>query len=116
YAGVNSPLIMDSVRSIDADVDGNIWIVNANVASSNGALFRFDPDANQWTQYTVGQQLPWNPPWLNVNAVHVGLSGKVYVTHAVLGGFAEFDGTSWTYRQHAVQLDSILEDMQGNVW
>ncbi len=116
YGAPNSPLIINSVRSIDADAEGNLWLVNAHVSSSSGALFKFNPGANQWTQYTVGQQLPWNPPWLNLNAVHVGASGTVYVTHSVLGGFAEFDGASWTYRSSAIQLGGILEDLQGNVW
>ena len=116
YNAANSPLIMDAVRSLDLDSQGNLWLTNVSPAFSNGALFKFNPVTNQWTQYMVGQQLPWSPPWYNVNAVHVGSSGKVYVTHSVLGGMAEFDGTSWVLRNCPYALGQILEDLQGNVW
>ncbi len=116
WNAANSPLIMDAVRSIDLDSQGNVWLTNVSVQTSNGAVFRFSPASGQWTQYTVGQQLPWSPPWLNVDSVLVGSDDRVYVTHSVLQGFAEFDGASWTYHGGGSQFDGMLEDFAGNIW
>ena len=74
YTPANSPLIMSDVRSLAFDSHGNLWLTNVSVQSSNGALFRFNPTTNVWTQYRVGQELPWTPPWYNVNAVSSALT------------------------------------------
>jgi ligand-binding sensor domain-containing protein len=117
YNAANSPLIMNSVGSIDMDSQGNIWLTNVSVQSANGAVFRFDPTTNQWTQYTVGQEIPgWEPPWLDVASVMVGSDDRVYVTHSVLQGFVEFDGTTWTYHGGGSQFGGMLEDVEGNIW
>ncbi len=112
----NSPLILDAVRSIDLDSQGNVWLTNVSVQTSNGAVFRFTPATNQWIRYTVGQELPWDPPWLNVDSVMVGSDDRVYVTHSVLHGFAEFDGASWAYHGGGSQFGDMLEDFDGNIW
>jgi len=116
YNAANSPLILDEVRSLDADSQGNLWLTNVNVQTTNGALFRFNPAANQWTQYTVGQQLPWTAPWFNVNSVHVGADDHVWLTHMTDTGLAEYDGASWVLHPAGAQLDDMLEDLQGNIW
>src|SRR5678815_3721202 len=95
YTPANSPLILNDVRSLALDSHGNLWLTNVSVQSSNGALYRFNPTSNVWTQYRVGQELPWSPPWYNVNSVYVGADDHVWLTHSVLGGMAEFNGTSW---------------------
>jgi ligand-binding sensor domain-containing protein len=46
----------------------------------------------------------------------VGADDHVWVTHSVLGGMAEFDGTTWTLHETPSPLDEMLEDPQGNVW
>ena len=61
YTAANSPLILNDVRSLALDSHGNLWLTNVSVQSSNGALFRFNPTSNVWTQYRVGQELPWSP-------------------------------------------------------
>jgi ligand-binding sensor domain-containing protein len=118
YKAGNSPLILDAVRSIDMDSQGNLWLTNTDVNSSNGAVFKFDPQSGQWTQYSVGNGLPpgWFLPWKNVNAIMVGADDHVWVTHSVLGGMAEFDGTSWVLHPTPGPLGGMLEDPQGNVW
>ena len=118
WNAANSPLILDEVRSIDWDSHGNLWLTNVNVLTSNGAVFRFDPGAGQWTEYSVGNGLPagWFLPWKNVNAVMVGADDHVWVTHSVLGGMAEFDGATWTLHPTPGPLGDMLEDPQGNVW
>ena len=118
YNAANSPLILDAVRSIDMDSQGNLWLTNASVQSSNGAVFRFNPESGQWTQYSVGNGLPpgWFLPWKNVNAIMVGADDHVWVTHSVLGGMAEFDGTAWVLHGTPGALGGMLEDPQGNVW
>jgi ligand-binding sensor domain-containing protein len=115
YNAANSPLILNGVRSVDIDAQGNLWLTNSEVNSSNGALFRFNPATEQWTQFTVGQELPWDPPWFNVGSVLVGSDGHIWLTHAVLNGLAEFDGATWVLHEGAAN-GGMLEDTQGNIW
>jgi ligand-binding sensor domain-containing protein len=116
YTPANSPLILNEVRSLALDGHGNLWLTNVSVNSSNGALFQFNPTSNVWTQYRVGQELPWSPPWYNVNDVLVGADDRVWLTHSVLGGMAEFNGTSWVLHNSPYQMDGMLADQQGNIW
>ena len=118
YNAANSPLILDAVRSIDMDSQGNLWLTNVSPQSSNGAVFKFKPASGQWTEYSVGNGLPpgWFLPWKNVNAVMVGADDHVWVTHSVLGGMAEFDGSSWVLHATASPLGDMMEDPVGNVW
>jgi len=116
YTPANSPLILNEVRSLALDSQGNLWLTNVNVLTSNGALFQFNPTSNVWTEYRVGQELPWSPPWYNVNTVLVGADDRVWLTHSVLGGMAEFDGTSWVLHDSPYQMDGMLADTQGNIW
>jgi ligand-binding sensor domain-containing protein len=116
YTPANSPLILNEVRSLAQDSQGNLWLTNVNVQTSNGALFKFNPTSNVWTEYKVGRELPWNPPWYNVNTVYVGTDDRVWLTHSVLGGMAEFNGTTWVLHNSAYQMDEMLADLQGNVW
>jgi ligand-binding sensor domain-containing protein len=118
YDAANSPLILDAVRSIELDSRGNVWLTNVDVLTSNGAVFKFDPAADQWTEYSVGNGLPagWTLPWKNVNSVLVGADDHVFVTHSVLGGMAEFDGATWTLHETPGPLGGMLEDAKGNVW
>ncbi len=116
YTPANSPLILNDVRSLAMDSHGNLWLTNVSVQYSSGALFRFNPTSNVWTQYRVGQELPWTPPWYNVNAVIVGADDHVWLTHSVLGGMAEFNGTSWVLHDSPYQMDGMLADVQGNIW
>ena len=44
YTPANSPLILNDVRSLALDSHGNLWLTNVSVQSSNGALFRFNPN------------------------------------------------------------------------
>ena len=113
YTPANSPLILNDVRSLALDSHGNLWLTNVSVQSSNGALFRFNPTSNVWTQYRVGQELPWTPPWYNVNAVLVGADDHVWLTHSTLGGMAEFNGTSWVLHDSPYQMDAMLADAPG---
>jgi ligand-binding sensor domain-containing protein len=116
YTPANSPLILNEVRSLALGSTGNLWLTNVSVNSSNGALFQFNPTSNVWTQYRVGQELPWTPPWYNVNRVLIGADGRVWLTHSVLGGMAEFNGTTWVLHDSPYQMDGMLADVLGNVW
>jgi ligand-binding sensor domain-containing protein len=116
YNTTNSPLILNEVRSLALDSKGNLWLTNVNVQTSNGALFQFNPASNIWTEYRVGTELPWSPPWYNVNDVFVGSDDRVWLTHSVLGGMAEFDGASWVLHNSPYQMDAMLSDLQGNIW
>jgi len=116
YTPGNSPLIMSPVRSLDLDSQGNLWLTNVSVQSSNGALFRFNPTAGEWTRYEVGQGLPWYLPWKDINAVLVGADDHVWLTHSTLGGLAEFNGTAWVLHDSLYQMEDLLEDLQGNIW
>ena len=99
----------NGVASIDSDSNGHLWVVNSEVNSANGALFDFDPATNQWIPYTVGNELPWFAPWKSLSSVHVGINGHVFVANAVLPGFAEFDGTAWTFHDAGSQFSGILQ-------
>ncbi len=116
YTPANSPLILNEVRSLGLDGEGNLWLTNVNALTSNGALFQFNPTSSVWTKYRVGQELPWSPPWYNVNTVYVGADDHIWLTHSVLGGMAEFDGTSWVLHNSAYQMNEMLADVQGNIW
>ncbi|HKQ48394.1 MAG TPA: dockerin type I domain-containing protein [Phycisphaerae bacterium] len=116
YNTSNSPLVLNGVRSIDTDSQGNLWLTNVTVSNSNGALFKFNPAANQWTKFEVGQQLPWYTPWRDVNSVLVGADDRVWLTHSTLGGMAEFNGTSWVLHACPYPMGDMLEDLQGNIW
>jgi ligand-binding sensor domain-containing protein len=59
YTPANSQLILSEVRSLAFDHQGNLWLTNVSVQFSSGALFRFNPRTNVWTQYRVGHELPW---------------------------------------------------------
>jgi ligand-binding sensor domain-containing protein len=118
YNAANSPLNVNGIRSIDQDSQGNLWLTNvANVPGGVDALFRFNPVTDEWTQYTVGVEIPgWDPPWTEVNSVMVGADDHVYVTNATLPGFAQFDGEEWIFHGGGTSFDGMLEDQQGNIW
>ena len=46
----------------------------------------------------------------------VGADDHVWLTHSVLGGMAEFNGTSWVLHDSPYQMDGMLADLQGNIW
>ena len=118
YDMSNAPLVLNGVRSIDSDAQGRLWLVNAEVNSSNGALFLFDPAGQTWEQFTVGQELPWDPPWLRLGSVFVRSNGAVVVTNAVLPGFAERNPKTdaWDFVDDGVQFGGGMEDPAGNLW
>lgn len=115
YDASNSPLLVDGVRSLERDSAGRLWLVNGDVQLSP-AVFSFDPGTNSWRRFDMGEELPWSSNFKLVNAVHVGPSGHVWVTHGALSGLAEFDGQSWTLHAGGAQFDAALEDLSGNVW
>ena len=109
FTPVNSPLVQNEVRSLAVDSQGNVWVTNANV-NGNGPqiVFKLDPASNQWTQFNIGQM-----PWM----VTVGNNDHVFVSMSNETGVMEWDGNTWTLHNGAgVQLDSLLQDAQGNVW
>ena len=119
YNTTNSPLILNEVRSVALDSQGNVWLINANGQSSNGAVFKLNPATGQWTQYAVGSELPpgWFLPWKSLSSIMVGADDHVWVTHSVLPGMAEFDGASWVlHGGTAGPMGDMMEDASGNVW
>jgi hypothetical protein len=112
YTPANSPLIVSSVLSIAIDSNGNIWVCNADVNQSRG-LFKLNPQTNQWTHVII--QAIGGSPQLP-SSVTLGNNNHILVSMVSSGGFAEFDGSSWTMRSMAQPLDGLLQDAQGNVW
>ena len=106
YTPANSPLLINEVRSLGIDSQGNLWISNTGV-NGGGGLFKFNAASNQWTRINIGQ---------NPSAVTVGNNDHIFVSMTTSGGFMEFDGSSWVMRGGAPQLGEILQDAQGNVW
>ena len=112
YTPANSPLIVSSILSLAIDSNGNIWVCNADVNQSRG-LFKLNPQTNQWTHVII--QATGGSPQLP-SAVSLGNNNHILVSMVSSGGFAEFDGSSWTMRSMAQPLDGLLQDAQGNVW
>jgi ligand-binding sensor domain-containing protein len=115
----NAPFIVPGVSSVDLDAAGGVWMTNSIVNLANGAVFHFDPIANEWTRYEVGAEIPWgnDQGFHNVGHVSVGPDGHVWVTHQVLSGMAEFDGNEWVlHAECSAQLDGVLPDSGGNIW
>jgi ligand-binding sensor domain-containing protein len=115
FNAANSPLVADGIRSLDMDATGRLWMVNGDVNFSP-SVFSFDPATGAWRRFDMGEELPWGSSFALVNALHVGVSGHVWVTHASLPGLAEFDGVAWTLHAGGAQFDAPLEDLAGNVW
>jgi ligand-binding sensor domain-containing protein len=115
----NAPFVVPGVRSVDLDAAGGVWLTNSIVNLANGAVFHFDPVANEWTRYEVGVEIPWGDDqgFHNVGGIRVGPDGHVWVTHEVLSGVSEFDGNAWTlHAQCSAQLNGLLPDASGNIW
>jgi len=115
----NAPFVVPGVLSVDLDATGGVWLTNTSVNLVNAAVFRFDPIANTWTAYEVGAEIPWgnDQGFHNVGYVRVGPDGHVWLTHQVLSGLAEFDGSTWTLHEEcSAQLDGLLPDSNGNIW
>jgi len=116
WTTANSPLLHNTIMSLDLAADGSVWLNNSNVQTTVAAIWHFDGAAG-WTSYKVGAQLPWSPPWNALNDVLVDHAGHVWVTNQVLNGVAEFDGASWTLHGAAVdRFDQIEEDAANNIW
>jgi ligand-binding sensor domain-containing protein len=119
YNAANSPLNVDGVLSIDQDSEGNLWLTNVANAAGSGkdALFRFNPQTNEWTEFNVAEELPWELPWTDLGDVLVSSNGHVWLTHPVLGGLAEYDGQTWQFHDNgAYGFGSMMEDNDGNIW
>jgi ligand-binding sensor domain-containing protein len=115
YNAANSPLLANGIRSLDMDASGRLWMVNGD-ANFSPAIFSFDPAANSWRRFDLGEELPWPSTFKLLDEVHVGPSGHVWATHGVLNGLAEFDGHAWTLHQGGAPFGAALEDLAGNVW
>ena len=114
YDTVNSPLLIDPVRSIAIDNQGNVWVSNAEPNFSAG-LFKLNPATNQWTQMPIqsGGGSPPPKPWI----VSIGNNGHILVSFWIVAGFGEYNGSSWTIRSDGPpEIDSLAQDTQGNIW
>ena len=114
YTAANSPLKHNAVGSVAVAPDGHVWLNNSS-SSAPDAIFEFD--GTSWTEYTVGNQLPWDPPWTELSDVIVDGIGHVWVANTVLNGVAEYDGVTWTLHGAGVgRFGEIAEDTAGNIW
>src|ERR1051325_5010279 len=108
YTAANSPLILDEVRSIAMDSQGNLWIANASLNYAFSYLFKLNTATGQWTQVNSGAQ-PLE--------VTVGNNDHVFISMKDIGGIMEFNGSSWAhYDAPPRELDRLTQDAQGNVW
>lgn len=112
----NAPLLHNVIRNIDIDSAGNIWVNNSRTGDNIAALFKFD-GISEWQQYTVGQELPWDPPWNSLGGLVVDASDHVWVGNNTLNGVAEYDGNTWVlHGAGTTRFKSIIEDGDGNLW
>lgn len=108
YTAANSPLILDEVRSIAMDSQGNLWIANASLNYAFSYLFKLNTATGQWTQVNSGAQ----PLELTV-----GNNDHVFISLKDTGGIMEFNGSSWAHHDALPrELDRLTQDAQGNVW
>ena len=108
YTPANSPLVLNEVRSIAMDSQGNLWVCNASLNYAFSYLFKLNPATGKWTSVNTGHQ-PLE--------ITVGNNDHVFASMKDTGGIMEFNGTSWVL--HAAdprELDNLMQDSQGNVW
>jgi ligand-binding sensor domain-containing protein len=107
YTPVNSPLVLEEVRSIAMDSQGNLWIANASLNYAFSYLFKLNTATGEWTSINTGQQ-PME--------VAVGNNDHVFISMKI-GGIMEFNGTSWILHAGSPrELTNLLQDAAGNVW
>ena len=115
FTAANSPLLIDPVRSIAIDNQGNVWVSNAGPNQSAG-LFKLDPLTDQWSHMPIkagGGGSPQQKPW----ALAVGSNGHVLVSFWINAGFGDYNGSSWTIRSDGPpEIDTLAQDPQGNIW
>jgi len=113
YTAANSPLENDEVGDVSIAPDGHLWVNNSGPAGG----FVFEYDGVNWTKFAITIDLPWSGPWGELSDVLAGRDGRIWVTHAVLDGVAEYDGTSWTlHGDGVVRFGNVEEDQTGNLW
>ena len=116
YNTENAPLLHNVIRNIDIDSTGHIWINNSRTGDNVAALFEFD-GVSDWQQYTVGQELPWDPPWNSLGGLVVDANDHVWVGNNTLNGVAEYDGNTWVlHGANTTRYSSIIDDLDGNLW
>jgi hypothetical protein len=107
YYSFEQALINDNVRSIEEDINGNIWVGTI----SGITVF----DGINFTSYTSADGLGGNI----VYDICAHSSGDVYA--ATSGGISKFDGITWTNTGMGDGLPSntiwsVEEDNYGNIW
>jgi ligand-binding sensor domain-containing protein len=111
----NAPLLHNTVASVDVAPNGHVWFNNSNVLNQTAAIFEFDGAV--FRRYTVGQQIPFAPPWNSLSDVIVSRDGHVWVSNQTLPGIAEYDGQTWRLHGAPIgQVGGLLEDRIGNIW
>ncbi len=100
-------LINDNVRSLEEDINGNVWI------GTIGGITMFD--GTSFTSYTTADGLGGNV----IYDICAHSSGDVYA--ATSGGLSKFNGTNWTNQNLGDGLPSntiwcVEEDNIGNIW
>ena len=108
----NSPLIVNGVEQVAVDLSGNLWVLNRQVNTVLGGLFKFTPSTNSWVHHPL-QNGDWD---FAPTGVAVGFDGNVYVTHEFASGFSTYNGTTWTYRSGGTTFSSVMQDQQLNLW
>jgi hypothetical protein len=109
YTTSNSPLVLNDIRSLALDGNGNLWISNASLNYAYSYLFKLNASTGVWTQIATGGHQPFE--------VAIGNNDRVLISMKDVGGVMEFDGNSWA--QHptdARELGSLVQDAQGNIW
>lgn len=107
YYSFEQALANDNVRSLEEDLNGNIWI------GTISGITKFD--GTNFTTYTTTDGLGGNI----VYDICVHSSGDVYA--ATSGGISKFDGLVWTNTGLGDGLPSntiwcVEEDNYGNIW
>jgi hypothetical protein len=107
YYSFEQALVNDNVRSIEEDINGNVWL------GTIGGITKFD--GTSFTSYTTADGLGGNI----IYDICAHSSGDVYA--ATSGGLSKFNGSVWTNQGLGDGLPSntiwcVEEDNSGNIW
>ncbi len=115
WTTANAPFLHNKIKRVAIAPNGDVWVNNSGVQTSDAALFRLS--GQSWTMFKVGQQIPFPLPWAQLNGMFFGNDGHLWVTNQSWPGVAEFDGQAWTYRDPGFgALGGGLSDPAGDVW
>lgn len=115
FDSTNTPMAFDTIADIAVAPNGHVWLNNSDFNRGGDAIWEFD--GTNWTAYRVGQEIPFEEPWEDLNYVFAASNGDIWVTNATLTGAARLHNGQWTlHGENIGSFDEVVEDTQGNIY